>query len=458
MQAHEPASALCGKSNRDRVAEADHNKVQDAQHHDIPLEGENTLRTCRRILSRSAAAFAAILALTAAGCATSSTGHGGDSNGFQSPTDGVTASTINWGAIIDETGPSASLSIPYLHGIETYFDATNAAGGVDGRTIKLIIRNDNYVVANDLPILESLDTQTPVLGITGLSNSTALTALKSQIAQIGVPILGSLVSTQAIISPVNPYYFSAFCSASTMAAVGSVYEVDKLGLKRPTAVAIVLAQNSGGTEWANSVQAALTKDGGKLLGTYAIDADAIDATAQAEKVALLKPNFVAIQGSAGTITLFLKAMQQLGISVPVFGNGNALTVSVYKAVPASQGSNVTMIHCFTPSGSESSSGMAAMQAAAKKYGFASDLPNDPNFVAGWVHGMLAVKAMQAAGPSPTRQKLVQALNNNFTLNTGDLSPEIRFSSTDHNAIVTARPYTFDYSTNTFEAIGNYGGY
>jgi branched-chain amino acid transport system substrate-binding protein len=50
---------------------------------------------------------------------------------------GVTATKVNVGAIVSESGPLAADFAPYLSGVNAYFDYVNAMGGVHGRQIDL---------------------------------------------------------------------------------------------------------------------------------------------------------------------------------------------------------------------------------------------------------------------------------------------------------------------------------
>lgn len=49
------------------------------------------------------------------------------------------------GQAIDLSGPNASIGRDYVAGIKTYFDGLNAAGGIDGRRIQYLVRDDRGV-------------------------------------------------------------------------------------------------------------------------------------------------------------------------------------------------------------------------------------------------------------------------------------------------------------------------
>lgn len=54
----------------------------------------------------------------------------------------ATNHSIVIGQAIDLSGPNASIGRDYVAGIKTYFDGLNAAGGIDGRRIQYLVRDD----------------------------------------------------------------------------------------------------------------------------------------------------------------------------------------------------------------------------------------------------------------------------------------------------------------------------
>lgn len=91
-------------------------------------------------LSRIGAAGAATLALilAASGCGASDGGSGSND------VPGVTDKTITLGVNTDLSGPAAAVGEDAAKGFETYFDWLNDNGGVDGRKVKIKVRDHGY--------------------------------------------------------------------------------------------------------------------------------------------------------------------------------------------------------------------------------------------------------------------------------------------------------------------------
>jgi ABC-type branched-subunit amino acid transport system substrate-binding protein len=104
-----------------------------------------------------AVAGLAFLALAVAGCGSSSTG--------TSSAPGVTATSITFGTHQPLTGPAAPGYSEIAPASQAYFDYVNAHGGVFGRKIHLVIKNDAYDPATTVTDVHQLVLQDNVFGI-----------------------------------------------------------------------------------------------------------------------------------------------------------------------------------------------------------------------------------------------------------------------------------------------------
>ncbi|HTU96860.1 MAG TPA: ABC transporter substrate-binding protein [Solirubrobacteraceae bacterium] len=109
----------------------------------------------RRLL---AAAVTAGLAVVAVGCGSSSS-----SGGSSAP--GVTSNSITFGTHQPLTGPAAPGYSEIAPASQAFFDYVNAHGGVYGRKIHLIIKDDAYNPTNTVNVVHQLVLQNKVFGI-----------------------------------------------------------------------------------------------------------------------------------------------------------------------------------------------------------------------------------------------------------------------------------------------------
>ena len=58
--------------------------------------------------------------------------------------EGLGARPIKWGSIHPTTGPYATEAFDQLEGVRIAIEDVNAAGGIDGREVKLLFRDDQF--------------------------------------------------------------------------------------------------------------------------------------------------------------------------------------------------------------------------------------------------------------------------------------------------------------------------
>ncbi len=102
------------------------------------------------------AATAATLALVVAACG---------SSGSSSSAPGVTAKSITFGTHQPLTGPAAPGYSEIAPASQAFFDYINAHGGIYGRKIHLIIKDDAYNPAQTVNVVHQLVLQDKVFGI-----------------------------------------------------------------------------------------------------------------------------------------------------------------------------------------------------------------------------------------------------------------------------------------------------
>jgi branched-chain amino acid transport system substrate-binding protein len=132
-----------------------------------------------RIRRRSAGTWLTVLALAGgalgiAGCGSSSSGGSGASGGSGgSSAPGVTATSITFGTHQPVTGPAAPGYSEIAPASQAYFDYVNAHGGVFGRKIHLLIKNDEYNPTLTVNVVKQLVLSDNVFGIfEGLGSPT----------------------------------------------------------------------------------------------------------------------------------------------------------------------------------------------------------------------------------------------------------------------------------------------
>lgn len=374
---------------------------------------------------------------------------------FDQPSDGVYKDRIDWGVMMDMSGTAAGSQVPWVTGVQAYMRKVNEAGGIHGRKVNLLVEDDRYDASLDRVNFERLVNQTPVLGISGFGNSSAQVALMPAIRRGKVPIVGAYAITRAGVEPPTPMYYGGYCGFKEMAQVGVGFFTDRMKLKAPR-IAVAHMDVAGGKEYAEYVDAEVTRRGGTSKA-LPIKVGAADVTAQVLEIIAMKPDFVTVYGVPSPTLLLMRTMLQYGLKIPTFSITHLGTPEIYTALGAEAGSNYYFVSCFTPGDIDDSVGVKEMVAAADKYGH-SALKTNGNFVGGWIVGQLIAETLTKLGPEPTRERLVEAMNKGFEIDTKGVSSKLKYTRDDHRGLVVVRPYSYDYQARQFKAYGNYSDY
>ena len=376
--------------------------------------------------------------------------------GFEAPADGVYKDRVDWGVMMDLSGPASASQSIWATGFQDFMRKLNESGGVHGRKVNVLAEDSRFNPAQDKVNYEKLSTQTPVLAIAGMGSSSSQVSLAPTIRSGKIPIVGTYTTTKPLSEPVSPLVYGGFCSYPQMAQTGVGYYTDMLKLKAPK-VMVVSIESAGGVEYAQMVQAAAAKLGGSSsLVTMKITA--ADVTPQVLEIIAQKPDFITIYGVPNTAILTMKAMHQYGLKIPAFGISYLLSPSIYAAIGPDAGANYNVISCFTPGGTDQSPGSREMMAAADKNGRSSAVREDINYVAGWVVGQMSAEALAKTGPEPTRAKLVESMNKGFTVDSKGLAAPFTFTAENHTGPAAFRMIGYDFVAKKYKPYGEFADY
>jgi branched-chain amino acid transport system substrate-binding protein len=211
---------------------------------------------------------------------------------------GVSADQIVLGHSGDLTGPLRDLGTQVLKGAQLYFDSVNARGGIHGRKVKLLPKDDAYdpkrTVLNVNAYIEN-DDVFALFGIFGTPNNEAVIPAAQK---AGLPIIASYTGATSVRSKDlrGVYNIRASYADETEKLVE---HLTTLNVRK---IAIAHQDNNFGRDVLNAAVAALAKRNLKPLVVVSVKNDATDAADAAQKIVLAEPEAVLL-GLAGKPTV-----------------------------------------------------------------------------------------------------------------------------------------------------------
>ncbi len=316
---------------------------------------------------------------------------------------GVSSDRIVFGQAAALAGPAGALGRDMRTGITAAFAEANSAGGVDGRKLELVSRDDGYEPTKSVEAIKALINDDKVFALVGAVGTPTSVATEPIAAQDGIPFIGPFTGAEflrgADKSDVVNIRASYFQETETM--------VERLTKDRGVSRIAILYQNDAfGRAGLAGVQRALDKRGMELVseGTFERNTTAV-------KMALLAirkgdPEAVIMIGPYQPCAAFIKLARQVRMDAIFVGVSFVGADSLAKEL-GSDGAGVIVTEVVPLPWDASIPIVAHYQAALKSI----DSAREPGFVTleGYIVGRLVIAALEKAKPAPTRKALLDAI-------------------------------------------------
>ncbi|HTO23924.1 MAG TPA: ABC transporter substrate-binding protein [Spirochaetia bacterium] len=229
-------------------------------------------------------------------------------------------STIRIGAILAVTGPNANLGTPEARTLQMLADQANAAGGISGRKVQIIVKDSQGSAEKAVSFAKQLIEEEDVLAIIGPSTTGESMKLKGLCDDSEV-ILLSCAAGETIVNPVARWVFKV-APMDRFAAQMIFSTMKKMGISRIGA----LCSNSGFGQGGKAQLLKLAPEAGITVAIAEdYDKDATDLTGVLTKIRGQDVQAVVNWSTEPAQSIVLKNIRQMGFDVPVFqshGFGN----------------------------------------------------------------------------------------------------------------------------------------
>lgn len=206
------------------------------------------------------------------------------------------------------TGRTADLGTGGRNGVQIAVDQINAQGGIRGRMVELILKDD----ANDpdkakIATQELIDAKVEV--VLGPMTSNVAVAIEPVATQAKVLMIGGSVTTNDLTGK-DDYFFRTIAASTVHAATMADFLVEKRGI-RSVAAAVNLSNKAYSESWIQNFDRAFTVRGGKpaqrVTYTSSTNTDFPDLARQLLKS---KPDAVILVTNAVDAALFANQLRR----------------------------------------------------------------------------------------------------------------------------------------------------
>jgi branched-chain amino acid transport system substrate-binding protein len=249
---------------------------------------------------------------------------------------GSTSGPIKIGGGFALTGAESSLDLPAANGAKLAAKEINAAGGVLGRQIDLVIHDSKYDMSVTAQIAKQFVEQDKVAAVIGFTDTDSVLASGPTIQSAGLPFITAGATSPKIPTQVGDKMFLACFGDNVQAAVGAEY-----GFKNFGKSAYLLWDK--GIEYTTLLggyfKARYTELGGTLVLEDQYEDQATDFSAQIAKIKALpqQPDFYFISAMPYNVGPVVKQFRDAGLTGPIIGGDGYDTPDLISvAGPASE--------------------------------------------------------------------------------------------------------------------------
>lgn len=342
-------------------------------------------------------------------------------------TPGVTDDTVTIGTHQPLTGPAAPGYASISAATSAYFDYVNDNGGVNGRSIEYIVKDDGYNPANTQTVVRELVQQDGVFAIVNGLGTPTHTAAIDFLNQQKVPDLFVASGSTSWNQPEKyPYTFAFNVDYVSEGEALAQYAADEA----PGAVVCVLGQDDDfGEEFLEGVTNVLGEDGVATVQRYSVSNQDVVAQMSAMKAAGCQINMLATVN--GFTALAIGTAAKLGYFAKWYssssgGDQPTLLGFLGDAGPALLDGFVSTN--YLPFGQDDE-WRALFEQINTDYNDGATF--DGNTVYGMSVGYLFAEALAAAGDDPTRESLLEAITSGELQGNGVLP--LAFGADSHAA-------------------------
>ena len=334
------------------------------------------------------------------------------------------------GQVSSQTSPVTAVNAKGLYaGFNVYLDAVNAKGGVRGRKVKLVNKDDQLAPGKMTEMTRDFIADKNILALAAYQNTGGITELaKLNVAgNAGIAMIAPFQGDKSIVSAPNFFPFRSGYPDEVEALIKEAFFTQKKKV-------VVVYQ---GATFGPAMMK-LAQDVSKTVGLNVVAYVKMDNAAQAKIDAVIRDVVAAVAKANPDAVILLLGGKPAPELVKQIKNSAAADAQVYlmsivpptdviKTLGEAKARGIVISQAVHFPFSATLPLVDEYQKAMKQYA-----PNEPlsySTLEGFVDAKIAVEALKRAGPKPTREKVLKALINMGELDLGgvyvDYSPKAR---------------------------------
>ena len=236
------------------------------------------------------------------------------------------ADKVRIGVFMSTTGTTANFGISSVNGIKMAADEINAAGGINGKQVELLVQDDRSDASEAATIVTKFVTQDQVHAILGEVASSRSIAAAPIAQNAKIPMLTPSSTNPEVTKKGDFIFRSCFIDPVQGAAIAQ-FAAKSLNAK--SAAIMVDRKNDYSTGLEKVISEVFTRMGGKIVATQSYQEGDQDFNAQLTSLKGANPEVIFVPGYYNDVGLIAKQARDKGITVPFVGGDGWDSVQLY---------------------------------------------------------------------------------------------------------------------------------
>lgn len=337
---------------------------------------------------------------------------------------GVTDTEIVIGNVLPMSGAAAITGRAAHLGTVVAAAEVNAAGGINGRKVKIVTEDDGYVPSRSFQSLKKLLAE-GLFGLIGTSGNAGLAAMLPVIEEEKIPTIVTLSPSLAAVDPVKPNVFMLGAAYEDMIFAQLKYIKEN---KNPTGKLGIIRQDD---DFGNQVELAFrraeTELGVEVAEPIRFKRGQSDFGAEVLKLRTGNVGWMVSGGPVVETPAMMKELKKYQMDIPVTTVPTGMLAPVVKLAAAS-GLNYYSADYVSTLGSDGTRHFREVAAATLTEAEKADLSRYS--VTAYVSSLLMFEAIRACGAEVTRGCVSEKLATNKDVDTKGITPPLTFGQ-DH---------------------------
>lgn len=310
------------------------------------------------------------------------------------------------------SGPSAQLGLEYRQGAEAWFAEINRRGGIHGRPVQLISRDDRYEPALTVRNTQQLIERDRVLALFGYVGTPTTKAVLPDVTARGIPLVAPLTGAQLLRQPQRPSVFNM--RASYQAEIDRIVD-DLVGAARHR-IAVLHQADAFGDDGLAATVKALKRHGLRPVATAPVQRNSTQLSEAARQLIAANPNGVVIIAAYPSSAAFSRELQQRQHRAQLMNVSFVGTRGLQDSLAGGQANGIGISQVVPFPWNRRVPVVAEYQRLMRElhghttYSFTS--------LEGFLAAKLISEGLRRAGPNPSQAALVRALESIDDLDLG----------------------------------------